>query len=75
MKTTNYVLMEAYTHLIDRQDSQTLPAGSFVRPMDPRWVPKEVKERHWINHDKEVFCYTRLGIIPIPRKIIRVADY
>lgn len=53
-----------------------LPANSFVRPIELRWVPKHILEDHkwrFFNKELEVFCYTYYGIIALPKKIIRGA--
>ena len=48
-----------------------LPKESFVRPLDIHYVPKHVTEdtrNRWFDPEKEVYCYTKLGIHAI-RKI------
>lgn len=75
MKTTDYVIMQEFHYSFDQHDSITLVTGSFVRPMDPRWVPNFIKQRNTFFNDKiEVYCYTRYGIIPVPLKLIRIAE-
>lgn len=76
MSTPDYVLKEEYRFSVGPQDVRVLPAGTFVRPIELYYVPKHVVDnpdyRHFNKHE-EVFCYTRYGIIPIPRKHIRRA--
>ena len=76
MATPNFILKEPFTlscgqsHLDDR----VLEAGSWVRPIEFCYVPKEVKEDpRWKYFDKntEIFCYTHWGLIPIPKKSLR----
>lgn len=74
VKTPNYILSEDVS--IDRSiyDDKTLKAGTFVRPIEVQYVPKHVLENPryaFVDQEKEVFCYTRYGIVPIPRKYIR----
>lgn len=75
-RVPDYVITEDYSFTFDRTDTKTLPAGSFVKPIELVYVPKHVVEQdRWrgFNKAKDVFCYTRLGIVSIPRKIIREA--
>lgn len=70
----DYVTTEDYSFNYDRYDSKVLPAGSFVKPIHLAYVPKHVLEREmWKAFDKktEVFCYTKLGIMCIPKNLIR----
>ncbi len=74
-RTPNYALKEAYIVHINDYDRITLPAGSFIRPIEKRYVPKHVLEdKRWpfVDHKEEVFAYTRHGIFPIPRNKIWV---
>ena len=52
----------------------TLPAGSYIYPIEDRYVPPHCKTstkaaRYW--PDRDVFCYTKYGIIPVPMDAIR----
>lgn len=72
--TPNYVLMEEYNINIDTHDIKTLPQGTFVRPIEYRYVPKHVLDHplwKWFNAEREVFVYCRLGIIAVPKKLLR----
>lgn len=77
MKTPNYVLKEEHKYPSAKgsmHDLKVLPIGSFVRPIEPQYVPKHVidDERwRWFAPKVEVFAYTSQGIIVIPRNIIR----
>lgn len=49
-----------------------LPVDAYVRPIELHYVPKDTLERlgrtvEWMNHELEVVCYTRLGMVIIPR--------
>lgn len=77
MATPDYVLMEAYSfYLWSNTESKTLEVGSFVRPVDPSYLPAHVmKDDRFKNFDPntQVFCYCRYGLVPIPKKIVRRA--
>ena len=73
-RTKGYVLAQAFTYRIDIHDSIDLPAGSFVLPMDTRWVPKETKIRVGKPNINETYAYTKYGIIIIPIKLVRLAN-
>ncbi len=73
MKRLTYVLTKDHTVSLGPHDSITLPQGSFVVPMDPRWVPKHIKESdagRYILPSLESFVYTKYGILVVPKKII-----
>jgi len=69
------MLIEEYSiQNSDTKQTITLPAGSFVKPIQDVYLPKHVKESlDYKYHDprKDIFCYCRYGIIPVPKKIIR----
>jgi len=69
MSTPDYVLTESHTFGPGPADKRTLEAGSFVRPIHIYYVPKNLLDGH--DSEKEIFCYTRYGIISIPLKIVR----
>ncbi len=74
VRTPNYRLLEAHTVSNGPHDQRLLPAGSYVRPIELRYVPKHVIDDSrwtWFDGDIEVFCYCSLGIIPIPKKILK----
>jgi hypothetical protein len=72
LPTPNYILTEQVTIGNGFSDPKILPAGTFVRPIDKRWVPKHVLDSNmWFNDKVEVFCYTRFGIVPIAQKMLR----
>lgn len=59
-------------------DVKTIPAGTFVRPIEYQYVPKHVKEDdRWtrnFNPETEIYCHTSYGMVPVPRKSIRIAE-
>ncbi len=67
------MLKEAFTiHSIS--DPIVLPAGSFVKPIETRYLPPHVlkdPKNKYFTEKTEVICYTRLGMVAIPRNIIR----
>lgn len=84
MCTPNYVLTEQHT-FGKYGDKQVIEAGTFIRPIELRYVPKHVTEdpqrynydvTSWklsgFEADRDVYCYTpRHGIVNIPRDRIR----
>lgn len=69
-RTSNFILIQSYTYECGKYDTKTLPAGTFVRPIDLSYIPEHILEdKRWIPHNnlKDVFCYTKYGILPIPR--------
>lgn len=74
VKTNNHALTEAYAHSAGPHDTIYLPQGSYVSPVDPYYLPRHIKElpeyRH-MNHDTHTFAYTKFGLIPLPKKIIK----
>ena len=71
MKRPEYVLDKDHS-CIFYGDAVTLPKGSHVVPMDLRWVPQEIKEKHRFFVDSsDVYVYTKYGILPIPKSILR----
>ena len=52
----------------------TIPAGMFVRPIDPVYLPIHIKNSRshkWFNDERDVYCYTRFGIVVIPIQSMR----
>ncbi len=74
IQSADYTLSDDVVIRVDVHDSITVPKGSFLKPFTLRWVPKHVKERWPFHDDKvEVFCYTKYGILPLPRaKVCKV---
>lgn len=79
-RTPNYRLMEDFVvaasggSYMMGGDYKTLPEGSYVRPIELAYVPKHVLEdKRWqhFNKDKEIFVYTKIGIVPVPKRILR----
>ena len=73
MPTPNFVLMDYFTSG-SISDQKILPPGTFVRPIDVRYVPDHVlNDPRWVffNKEKEVFCYTSIGIVAIKKDLLR----
>lgn len=73
MSTPDFMLNEEFVYHITAFDKHTFPKGIFVRPIKLSYVPKHVLDRVVYEHfDKvrDVYCYTTLGIFPLPRKLI-----
>lgn len=73
IKTTNYVLNQDLLLNIGRT-LETVPAGTFCKPVELCYVPKHViQDERWdyIDPQTTVFCYTRVGFIPVPRSYLR----
>lgn len=71
--TPNYVLTEEFKWG-SGVDTFTMEAGTFIRPIDERWVPKHVTNdvRTKVKGKDDTYCMTpRCGIVPIPKRIIR----
>lgn len=74
MSTPDYVVDENVVFTNFNGDTLTLPAGSFVKPIDFYYIPAHIKitfDWRVFNKDTHIFCYTRFGIIPIEKKKIR----
>jgi hypothetical protein len=74
--TPNFAVKEEVKISMGLYDHITLEAGTFVRPIELKYIPKHViEDKRWshFNNEKEVFCYTPKGILPIDRtKVIKV---
>jgi len=75
-RTPNYVLITSFIFDSDssQRNSKVLPAGSFARPIVFEYVPRHViEDPRWklFSDDLDVFCYTRYGIISIPKSLLR----
>lgn len=74
MKTPDYVLTEEINILDERWNKIPIPSGTFMRPIDFRYVPKHVIDNplhRWFNKDTEVFCYCYMGIVIVDISKIR----
>jgi hypothetical protein len=73
MSTPDYKLTADFKYWVNTQDCITMPAGTFVRPVEFRYLPKELQDRSSLIKiaDKEVFCHTKIGLIPIPKELLR----
>jgi len=72
MQTPNYALIQDVMCENGGADPKRLPAGSYVRPIEFKYVPKHITSQHrFFDEETSVFCYTRYGIIPIARNLLR----
>lgn len=74
LPTPNYVTIEEHRLYFGIQSDKTMPAGSFVRPIDDRYLPEHIKqarEYQWYDPEREVFVYSHYGIVCIPKAKIR----
>lgn len=74
-RTPNHVLTVDFSYgeggMYDRK---TIPAGTFARPIELAYIPQHVLDDprwQYFSKETEVFVYTRYGIIPVPRRILR----
>lgn len=74
LPTPNYITMREYNVAKNSWDVKTLPVGTFVRPIDPVYLPAHIKETtdyKWLNPKTEVFVYCSHGIVLLPLSLIR----
>lgn len=74
MKVEDIVTKQEFSLHISVWDVKIIPAGTFVKPIELRYLPKHVvDDPRWNEYDVEisVFCYTSYGIIPLPRSLLR----
>lgn len=74
LPTPNYRLISDYELRIGGRDFTTLPAGAYVRPIEPCYLPAHViefYEAHGYTLKEYVYCYTRNGIVPINKTNLR----
>lgn len=75
MKVDEFITTEAVKyHKGGLSNERTLPAYSFVKPINIRWVPQHVLDDvdgKWFTPSKEIFCYCSGGIIVIQKDKIR----
>lgn len=73
-RAPNYIITEEHTYSLGVSDYRTLPAGTFVRPLELHYVPKHIiEDKAHLDFNKvtQIYCYCRFGIVAIPRKIIK----
>lgn len=72
IRTPDYRLNAEWSYNANSFTSFTLPAGTFVRPIEKKYVPKHVLEdtRWRYSSSSDIYCYCRYGIVPIPAKYI-----
>lgn len=71
VKIPTYITTEDVLINLDK----TLPAGSFVKPIDTRYLPRHILERHASSwRDSEMmYVYCHYGIIRIDKFKVREA--
>ncbi len=76
-KIPEYVTTEEIVLAVGEQDRQVLPVNSCVKPIDARYVSKDILEKWtrnmgWDNPaDPKVFVYCRFGLKRIKKSLIR----
>lgn len=73
-KTPNFVTIKEYTFLKSYFNEKVLPAGTFVRPISLKYLPDHIKNTAdylWFSDTKEMFVYCSMGIVCIPKDIVR----
>lgn len=56
----------------DRWGSKVLPVGSFIRPLQLTYVPQHIIDKFpGFDKERQVFAYTKYGIVPVPKSIVR----
>lgn len=73
MKTPNYRLKVDFLMWSSGWDEKKLPKGAFVRPIHHDYLPRHITNSSTFasyNHTNHIFCYTRFGIVPIPKQHI-----
>ena len=74
MRTPNYILTEEVLVRFGNYDVKTLPKGTFVVPIYHERVPRHVLEdKRWASFDKtkDVFVYTKYGMIAVPKIYVK----
>lgn len=54
----------------------TLPAGTFVKPIEPYYLPDHIKNSDdyaSFSPKTQVYVYCHYGIVAIPRRVLRKA--
>lgn len=77
MKVQEYVLTAEFSWDVGPYDKRTLPAGSFVKPVGMKYVPKHVHEVWGGDASKiiegKTYAYTHFGFILVPLHLLRAA--
>lgn len=75
MKTPDYVTSEDYKFIYNELwDKKVLPARTFVRPIELKYVPQHIKDsffHKFFDSKTEVYVYCSYGMIAIPIKLLR----
>lgn len=63
VKTANYMLKESVIIHYGPHDQKVIPAGSFVSPVELKYVPKHVIAQYpsWAMGKDDVYIYTKFG--------------
>ncbi len=73
-RTPNWRLTADFIVKRAGRTSVTLPAGSYVRPMDLYYVPEHIKDANpYFWESSETYCYTRHGIVAVPNHYLQEA--
>lgn len=70
MKTPDYIITQD-VQIGHGNDAFTLKAGTFVSPIDDRWMPKHILDARKWKDDTEVGCYTPKGMHYIKKALLR----
>lgn len=73
-KVKEYQTTEEHKFSKNVFDQKILPAGTFVKPISLRWLPSHIvdsSDYRWFREGTDQFVYCNLGIIVIPKKIIK----
>lgn len=74
LATPNYVTCEDIMFMVGPTDVKTLPAGTFVRPVHPTYVPEHVKKDFRCLHFSEEtheYYYTPMGFLVLRKDKVR----
>lgn len=74
-KTPDFITIEAWSYSKGvGQEPVQFPPGTFMRPVDTYYLPKVILDSSdymWFNPTKEVYCYSPIGLIPVPKSLLR----
>lgn len=72
-RTPNFRTTSDYSLTTGPYESKNIPGGSYVRPINTRWVPQHVLDderwKHYHN-SRYIFCHTKYGTYPLPVTIL-----
>lgn len=71
MKIPTYWTIRDHDVWKEMTDKRILPRYSFVKPIDPRWVPLHIKDANrYFSEKLEVYVYCSYGIIVVPKNLV-----